>query len=109
MPRGASRWRAAEGPRRRETALATGIATALVGEGCGATGVAARAIRTAQLRLAARALRLRTPSSRAASAAEWASIGALVAQILVAHAPAAGNRRGRVTPCARGGGSRGVV
>ena len=51
----ASRWRAAEGPRRREVALATGIATALVGEGCGATGVAARAIRTAQLRLAARA------------------------------------------------------
>ena len=93
----ASRWRAAEGPRRREVALATGIATALVGEGCGATGVAARAIRTAQLRLAARALRLRTPSSRAASAAEWASIGALVAQILVAHAPAAGNRGGRVT------------
>lgn len=83
-------WRAAAGPPRAEHATATALATALVGSGSGAaSGVAARAIRMLQLRLAARVLRLRRPVKKNSVAAEWEALGALTAQALLAHAPAA--------------------
>lgn len=82
-------WRATTGPPRAEHATVTALATALVGSGSGAaSGVAARAVRMLQLRLAARALRLRRPSASQGAAAEWEALGALTAQALVAHVSA---------------------
>jgi len=77
-------WRAAAGPLRADHATATLLATAVVsGMGGSSAGVASRAIRILQLRLAARALRLRRPVESEGVAAEWSALGALVAQLLL--------------------------
>ena len=78
-----SNWISSTGPARGEGALTSVLSSALL---VGApTGVASRAARILQLRLASRALRLRRPNVVESSMNEWSSLGALVSQIILAH------------------------
>jgi hypothetical protein len=78
------RWIASAGPARSEDASACALAAALVAGS--PSGVASRAARILQMRLASRALRLRRPGVFANASSEWASLGALVAHVVLAHA-----------------------
>ena len=90
MTHAATCWSAAYGPVRAERATATFLATALVATHGGMDGVVCRPARALQLRLAARALRLRTDGSHSKRVAqEWSALGSLTAQALAAHASAA--------------------
>ena len=90
MTHAATCWSAAYGPVRAERATATFLATALVATHGGMDGVVCRPARALQLRLAARALRLRTDGSHSKRIAqEWSALGSLTAQALAAHASAA--------------------
>jgi len=83
----ARRWLESIGPARSEGAPATALAAALVAGS--PPGVASRAARILQMRLASRALRLRKPSAADAASGEWASLGALAAHVVLAHVSAA--------------------
>jgi len=76
-------WLESVGPARCEGAVVTTLAAAIL---AGApSGVAFRAARMLQLRLASRALRLRRPPLIETSQHEWQSLGALTVQIVLAH------------------------
>ena len=83
----ARRWLESIGPARSEGAPATALAAALVAGS--PQGVASRAARITQMRLASRALRLRRPRAADAASGEWASLGALAAHVVLAHVSAA--------------------
>ena len=86
-------WALAAGALRGERATMTGLASGVLYSPV--AGVGERATRLTQLRLAARAFRLRAPDLTRASRAEWRGLGALVAHAFAAHAPGCATREAR--------------